>query len=607
VAGDTPATLRLKAVFSNTVKTRDIPITVKEAIPDPEFTLEAPATWDGRSPIEIKPKLSNSDALRTEGEGNVRMNWNVGPAAVTKDTLPDGLRLLAAQKDGPLTLTALLDNGGVPVSRSVTIQVTQPAKHAWVQRLPERDEKPEEGQFYARDDRNEGTLHYTGTLEKPATEVFLKVFADDKPYAEVTAKPAADRSYALTARIKAGFVKYRVEFGTRNGTTETVLDKVGNLVCGDAFLIEGQSNAEALDLREEHPKKRETNEWLRTYGGPMGPENGVEWLRQHWQKSPDGAPRPNLWCLAVWARQEPEHKTYIGWWGMELGKRLVASQHVPIFILNGAFGGTRIDQHQRNAANPADPTSIYGRFLWRLQQARLTHGIRGIIWHQGESDQPGDNPMGKPGHEIYQPLFLDMAAGWQRDLPNARHYYMFQIWPNSCAMGGADGDGDRLREAQRTLPDRFSNLSILSTLGIRPPGGCHYPVEGYNEFARMLQPLIERDLYGAKSDTPVTPPNLLQVSFDNAARDTLRLEFDQPIIWLDAFSDQFYLDGEPGKVASGSIAGSVLTLKLKEPTTAKQITYLKETKWNQDNILLGQNGLAALTFCEVPISPQPKE
>jgi hypothetical protein len=184
---------------------------------------------------------------------------------------------------------------------------------------------------------------------------------------------------------------------------------------------------------------------------------------------------------------------------------------------------------------------------------------------------------------------------------------MFQIWPNSCAMGGADGDGDRLREAQRTLPDRFSNLSILSTLGIRPPGGCHYPVEGYNEFARMLQPLIERDLYGAKSDTPVTPPNLLQVSFDNAARDTLRLEFDQPIIWLDAFSDQFYLDGEPGKVASGSIAGSVLTLKLKEPTTARQITYLKETKWNQDNILLGQNGLAALTFCEVPISPQPKE
>ena len=605
VAGDAKAVLRLKAVFSNDVKTRDIPITLKEAIPDPEFTMEAPPAWDGRSPIEIKPKITNMDALRTAGAGDVRLAWQAGPAAVTKDTLPDGIRLLAAQKDGPLTLTAMLDNGGTLVSRSATINVTQPAKHIWVERVPERDEKPEEGQFYARDDHNEGTLHYNGTLAKPAGEVFLRVFADDKPYTRVTAKTGTDLGYVLSAKLKPGFIKYRIEFGTRNGTTETVLDKIGNLVCGDAFLIEGQSNAECLDLREEHPKKRETHEWLRTYGGPMGPENGPEWLRQHWQKTADGTPRPNLWSLAVWARQEPEHKTWIGWWGMELGKRLVASQRVPVFILNGAFGGTRIDQHQRNSAIPADPATIYGRFLWRLQQARLTHGIRAIIWHQGESDQPGANPMGKPGHEIYQPLFLEMAAGWQRDFPNARHYYMFQIWPNACAMGGSDGAGDRLRESQRTLPDRFSNLSILSTLGIRPPGGCHYPREGYDEFARMLQPLIERDRYGRKPDLPVTPPNLRRAGYASAARDAIKLEFDQPVVWLDAFADQFYLDGQPGKVASGSVAGSVLTLKLKEPTAAKHITYLKETNWNQDNLIIGMNGLAALTFCEVPVSPQP--
>ena len=47
----------------------------------------------------------------------------------------------------------------------------------------------------------------------------------------------------------------------------------------------------------------------------------------------------------------------------------------------------------------------------------------------------------------------------------------------------------------------------------------------------------------------------------------------------------------------------MLTLKLKEATTAKDITYLKEIAWDQDTLLLGANGLAALTFCKVPILP----
>jgi hypothetical protein len=65
---------------------------------------------------------------------------------------------------------------------------------------------------------------------------------------------------------------------------------------------------------------------------------------------------------------------------------------------------------------------------------------------------------------------------------------------------------------------------------------------------------------------------------------------------------QFYLDGEKDKVASGSVKGNVLTLKLKEPGTATKITYLKEVKWSQETLLLGTNGIAALTFCNVPIA-----
>ena len=73
------------------------------------------------------------------------------------------------------------------------------------------------------------------------------------------------------------------------------------------------------------------------------------------------------------------------------------------------------------------------------------------------------------------------------------------------------------------------------------------------------------------------------------------------MVWFDALTSQFYLDGEAGKVASGRISGNLLTLKLTAPATAKTITYLTDRKWDPKTLLYGKNGLAALTFCEVPI------
>ena len=584
VTGDATATLQFKAVYAGEVKTKDIAITVKEAIPEPVFTLKAPAAWDGRATIEVVPQLANLAAMQARGAGELKTEWSATPFAVIKEIAPGKLRLLRAQNSGKLTVTATVSNGGKASTQSVDIAVTEPKRDAWVARVPAKDEQPEDGQFYTRDEKNEGTLHYNGTLTEAADAVFLKLFADDKLVKTETSKPGAEKAYTFAVKLKPGLIKYKVEFGTKVGGKETVLNTVGNLVCGDAYIIDGQSNALATDTGEKSPP--ETNEWIRSYGRPS-------------QNPKDN--QGNLWCLPVWKAQKGE-KAELGWWGMELAKRLLESQKMPIFLINAAVGGTRIDQHQRDAANPTDLTTIYGRMLWRVQQAKLTHGIRGILWHQGENDQGSDGPTGGFGWESYQPLFVEMAAAWKQDFPNVQHYYVFQIWPNSCSMGGRDGAGDRLREKQRTLPQLFSNMSILSTLGVRPPGGCHYPLVGWAEFARMVQPIIERDHYGKASAVPLTAPNLRRVAYTSAAQDTLALEFDQPVVWADTLAGQFYLDGEKGKVASGSITGNVLTLKLTQPSAAKQITYLKEIAWNQDTLLLGANGLAALTFCEVPIS-----
>ena len=47
----------------------------------------------------------------------------------------------------------------------------------------------------------------------------------------------------------------------------------------------------------------------------------------------------------------------------------------------------------------------------------------------------------------------------------------------------------------------------------------------------------------------------------------------------------------------------MIILKLAKPLTAKNLSYVRGGKWRQeDAIIWGSNGIAALTFCEVPIS-----
>ncbi|MEA3368546.1 MAG: sialate O-acetylesterase, partial [Planctomycetota bacterium] len=272
------------------------------------------------------------------------------------------------------------------------------------------------------------------------------------------------------------------------------------------------------------------------------------------------------------------------------------------FIINGAAGGTRVDQHQRNDEDPTDVKTIYGRLLWRLQQARLTHGIRGVLWHQGENNQ-GAGPSGRYGWETYRKDFVALSAAWKEDYPNIKNYYIFQIWPRSCAMG-ENGSDNMLREVQRTLPALYSNMGVMSTLGIKPPGSCHYPPEGYAVMAHLICPLVERDNYGKVFDHAVTPANLKKAYYTSAKRDEIALEFDQPMAWKDSLVGEFYLDGAANGVASGAVSGNVITLKLKAASSAKTITYLDSRRWSQDRLLSGTNNIAALTFCNVAISSE---
>ncbi|MCF7733782.1 MAG: DUF2341 domain-containing protein, partial [Akkermansiaceae bacterium] len=372
VTGDQDYVIQFKGIYPGGNQTRDIPVTVTEDIPDPVFTLTGPSTWDGRQTITVTPNISNLSILQAKGVADFTYTWTVNGVAVIKQITPGVLTLTRSQGSGPMTVSLTMDNGGALVTATKTITVQEPASDAWVQRTPGATEKPVTKQFYARDpNTGNGTIHYNGT-GAGTTPVFLKVYAKPESgsetlYGEIHRQTPVGGVYAFAVPIAAGKVTYRVEFGTTTGGNDTVSNTVTDLICGDAYLIDGQSNALATD--NAAPNDSTTNPWIRTYG------------------------LSGTWGYAISKGSEMQ----LGVWGMILAKRMVTDHNMPVFIIQGAVGGTRIDQHQPNPAGHSQPGSlysIYANIYNRVTGAKLTHGIRGVFWHQGENNSGAAAPTG---------------------------------------------------------------------------------------------------------------------------------------------------------------------------------------------------------------------
>ncbi|MEY4403255.1 MAG: hypothetical protein RIR91_1290, partial [Verrucomicrobiota bacterium] len=578
---------RLWAVLPQGVIEKSVEVTWKRVFPEPVLKLNAPQAWDGRTELRLKLDVVNGEQLKVLKDGQRTYRWQISGAPVISEVDGDTLILKRAMGAGRLNIAAFFSSqraGGEQVGTEILV-AEQPLD-PWLARPEPAEELPMDGQFYAREGDGLGRLYCKGTLAADAQKVTLKLYADDKFVADATQAPKEGKGYRFVQALKPGLIRYRVELLADGKPVHAATD----LVCGDAFIIQGQSNAVANDFGKENPLQ--PNPWVRTFGATDGSPNGSR--------------------LKLWGSAEARARggrLEIGYWGMELGRRLVESQHIPICLINGAVGGTRIDMHQRDTADPTNATTIYGRLLWRVRAAGLDYGIRGILWHQGENDQGADGPDGTFGFVHYRKYFDRMAGSWRQDYPNAQRLHLFQIWPKSCAMG-INGSDNYLREEQRKLKTAYASLDIMPTLGIRPPGGCHFPAAGYAEFAKLMTPLIERDHYGVKNVQSVSAPNILSVQCVGDKQDAVVLTFDQPVVWRDDLVAEFSFVVDTGfatltssvKVVGGSAQGSTLTLRLSEGLPkGSSISYLDSKNWSQDRLLMGANGLPALTFRSVPI------
>lgn len=147
VAGDTTLVYRFTAVLSGVAQSQDVTVHVREAIPDPIFTL-ADAAWNGKDSLVLRPVIGNLSAIRACPEPRLAYAWTLSGGLADTVWESDGLRLDAASEGSSLRVGLCLSNNGPSVCRTATVTVTGTADLS----RPAR-ERPAAGASLRRDAR----------------------------------------------------------------------------------------------------------------------------------------------------------------------------------------------------------------------------------------------------------------------------------------------------------------------------------------------------------------------------------------------------------------------------------------------------------------------
>jgi len=457
---------------------------------------------------------------------------------------------------------------------------------------------PQHMQFYARDKNSNSPLVFEGSINESGFDsVILERFDEDhfvKRIAEKLVYQSSNAPFHTFDTIHAGRVRSTYRMSVRKKDVVIFVKEAADIVSGDVFLINGQSNA--------HPTV-EGYFWQNPFARSFGIQTPTTNLDPY-------DPADTLWGLSTasgWG--EDWSGAYLsGAWGQGMQERIIGNYGIPVCIINGGAGGSIIELHLRNDANKFDLSSIYGRLYYRTIKSGLINNIKAFFWYQGEYNY----------FNGYFNNFKQLYNAWgedYHDLLKSPKFYVMQIRPGCFA-----GDS-RLREIQRTLPDSFPNISAMSSNAIPGHFECHFYWYGYVDIAEDFFRLVSHDFYGSVDTTDIYPPNIKDAKYGNSNQDIIVLKFpnskklaltpDTLISGkLRQLKDYFYLDSISGKVNNVIVQGDSVILQLSLPSNAKGITYLPDRTYEGDDTLIyegpwimNERGIGAFSFNNFPISP----
>jgi len=153
--------------------------------------------------------------------------------------------------------------------------------------------------------------------------------------------------------------------------------------------------------------------------------------------------------------------------GIEMAK---ANKDVKIGLIPCAVGGTPIRRWQQNG-------DLYKAALKRAKIAQKDGVIKGILWHQGESDS-GKEATAK----IYEQQLHAMVTAWRKDLGNDNIPVvvgeMGRFFKRAKFKPVVDG-------ALKALPGKVQHTAWVSAKGLDHKGDVvHFNAAGYREFGK---------------------------------------------------------------------------------------------------------------------------
>lgn len=412
---------------------------------------------------------------------------------------------------------------------------------------------PIDHQLYPRDKATgTATVPVTGTITDPAiTGVRL---VTKRNGVAVSTQNATGRSFTFSTPIRAERASYDVElWALRASGPPTLIRSAADVVAGDVYVVEGQSNAVSLlwSYSPGFSSAADSSPWIRTFGSPTA--------------TPSDSLADRAWYRAVGDTRDQSMSGSIGRLGLKLGANMLAQSGVPVAVIMGGHGGQPSSFFQRTDANPTDVSTNYGRLLRRIQAAGLSAAVTSMVWYQGESDVAAP-----AAHATNMPALL---ADWKTDFPSLKQTYMAQV--RSCSP---TNDLSGVQEVQRQL-DARPDVTLMTTTGLENHDGCHYGYDrGYSQLADWLALPMGRDLLGTVAAGPVAPPKPSAFSWANAARTAIVVTMQdatQALTCDAAAAADFRVEGTTASVKTVTCGPGRITLTLSQsvPATAT-VSYL---------------------------------
>jgi len=395
--------------------------------------------------------------------------------------------------------------------------------------------------------------------------------------------------FSFNINITAELAKYRVKIYTVYNGSEELVNDIDDIVAGDVFVIQGQSNAAAVMYNGSASSYQ--SDYIRVYSGGNISSSGLLSNDSWYYGQGDG-------------NENSSGNT--GQWGLVLAKKLVDELNVPIAIFNAAHGGQPIGFFQPPTDYSSSTNSNYGRLYYRLNKTGLKNAVRGILWSQGEADSFTNGLSTNQ----YKDAFINLKNAWYTDFSNLSNIYIFQT--RDCNCGTSSNGRLQIKEAQRLLALENEDTFIMPTAGITSHSDyCHFPfVNGYESFANRIYKPLTRDLYGYNYSEEIDAPMIVSATFTNeqnlvveTSSAGLMINTTNINFILSKVVNDFVLSNANGvSISSFEIQGSSIIFNLSgNPGSNSSISFLGQNAGIENNIT-NSNGLELVCFSYFPIT-----